>query len=211
MRRRPKLQTGVKMLSETISGDVREGDIGTELGEIAKQHPNVTIGSYPFFDEKTRAEHQPGDPLARRRASRGGARRRGGDADAACAAHEGEPPEPSSPVRLTMSNRHRRHLMATIKRNASAKWSGSGKEGKGAITTQSGVLSDTPYSFSRRFGEEKGTNPGGVDRGRACGLLHHGAGVPAERRRASRPSSSTPRPTCRSSRSRAAGRSRRSR
>ena len=49
--------------------------------------------------------------------------------------------------------------MATIKRNASAKWSGSGKEGKGAITTQSGVLSDTPYSFSRRFGEEKGTNP----------------------------------------------------
>ena len=49
--------------------------------------------------------------------------------------------------------------MATIKRNASAQWSGSGKEGKGAITTQSGVLSDTPYSFTRRFGEEKGTNP----------------------------------------------------
>src|ERR1041384_582003 len=49
----PKLQTGVKMLSETIKGDVREGDIGTELGEIAKQHPNVSIGSYPFFDDKT--------------------------------------------------------------------------------------------------------------------------------------------------------------
>ena len=49
--------------------------------------------------------------------------------------------------------------MATIKRNASAHWSGTGKEGKGAITTQSGVLSDTPYSFSRRFGDEKGTNP----------------------------------------------------
>ena len=49
----PKLKTGVKMLSETIRGDVREGDIGTELGEIAKQHPNVTIGSYPFFDEKS--------------------------------------------------------------------------------------------------------------------------------------------------------------
>ena len=48
----PKLKTGVKMLSETIKGDVREGDIGTELGEIAKQHPNVSIGSYPFFDEK---------------------------------------------------------------------------------------------------------------------------------------------------------------
>jgi molybdenum cofactor synthesis domain-containing protein len=49
----PKLQTGVSMLSETIKGDVREGDIGTELGEIAKLHPNVSIGSYPFFDEKT--------------------------------------------------------------------------------------------------------------------------------------------------------------
>ena len=49
----PKLQTGVKMLSETIKGDVREGDIGTELGEIAKQHPNVSIGSYPFFDDKS--------------------------------------------------------------------------------------------------------------------------------------------------------------
>jgi molybdenum cofactor synthesis domain-containing protein len=48
----PRLKTGVKMLSETIKGDVREGDIGTELGEIAKAHPNVSIGSYPFFDDK---------------------------------------------------------------------------------------------------------------------------------------------------------------
>ena len=46
-------KTGVKMLSETIRGDVREGDIGTELGEIARQHPNVSIGSYPFFDDKS--------------------------------------------------------------------------------------------------------------------------------------------------------------
>jgi molybdenum cofactor synthesis domain-containing protein len=49
----PRLQTGVKMISETIKGDVREGDIGTELGQIAKQHPDVSIGSYPFFDDKT--------------------------------------------------------------------------------------------------------------------------------------------------------------
>src|SRR5215203_6192922 len=49
--------------------------------------------------------------------------------------------------------------MATIKRNASAQWSGTGKEGKGALTTESGVLSGTDYSFSRRFGDEKGTNP----------------------------------------------------
>jgi molybdenum cofactor synthesis domain-containing protein len=47
----PKLKTGVRILSETVRGDVREGDIGTPLGEIAKAHPDVSIGSYPFFDE----------------------------------------------------------------------------------------------------------------------------------------------------------------
>jgi molybdenum cofactor synthesis domain-containing protein len=48
----PSLKTGAKMLSETIRADAREGDVGTELGEIAKTHPGVTIGSYPFFDDK---------------------------------------------------------------------------------------------------------------------------------------------------------------
>jgi molybdenum cofactor synthesis domain-containing protein len=48
----PKLATGVKMLSETVRGDVREGDIGTELGVIAKAHPDVMIGSYPFVDDR---------------------------------------------------------------------------------------------------------------------------------------------------------------
>ena len=48
----PKLKTGVKMLSESVRADCREGDIGTELGEIAKQHPDVVIGSYPFMDDK---------------------------------------------------------------------------------------------------------------------------------------------------------------
>jgi molybdenum cofactor synthesis domain-containing protein len=47
----PKLKTGTKMLSETVRADSREGDIGTELGEIAKQYPDVIIGSYPFTDE----------------------------------------------------------------------------------------------------------------------------------------------------------------
>ncbi len=47
----PALRTGVKVLSETIRADAREGDIGTPLAEIAGQHPGVTIGSYPFFDE----------------------------------------------------------------------------------------------------------------------------------------------------------------
>jgi molybdenum cofactor synthesis domain-containing protein len=48
----PKLRTGVRMLSETVRADLREGDIGTPLGEIARAHPGVAIGSYPFFDEK---------------------------------------------------------------------------------------------------------------------------------------------------------------
>jgi molybdenum cofactor synthesis domain-containing protein len=47
----PQLKTGVKMLSETVRADCREGDVGTELGEIAKAHPQVMIGSYPFMDE----------------------------------------------------------------------------------------------------------------------------------------------------------------
>jgi molybdenum cofactor synthesis domain-containing protein len=47
----PTLKTGVKMLSESVRADLREGDIGTPLGEIAKAHPDVMIGSYPFQDE----------------------------------------------------------------------------------------------------------------------------------------------------------------
>ena len=48
----PKLKTGVRMLSESVRADCREGDIGTELGAVAKEHPDVVIGSYPFMDEK---------------------------------------------------------------------------------------------------------------------------------------------------------------
>jgi molybdenum cofactor synthesis domain-containing protein len=46
----PKLETGIRMLSETVRADTREGDIGTQLGEIARANPEVAIGSYPFFD-----------------------------------------------------------------------------------------------------------------------------------------------------------------
>ena len=46
----PKLKTGIRMLSETVRANAREGDIGTQLGEIAKANPDVAIGSYPFFD-----------------------------------------------------------------------------------------------------------------------------------------------------------------
>ena len=46
-----------------------------------------------------------------------------------------------------------------MKRSASAIWNGSLKEGHGAISTESGVLNETQYSFSTRFEEGKGTNP----------------------------------------------------
>ncbi len=48
----PRLSTGAKMMSDSVRADCREGDIGTELGAIAKAHPDVIIGSYPFMDEK---------------------------------------------------------------------------------------------------------------------------------------------------------------
>ena len=44
-------------------------------------------------------------------------------------------------------------------RTASAVWAGALKDGKGSISTQSGVLSSTPYSFTTRFEATKGTNP----------------------------------------------------
>jgi osmotically inducible protein OsmC len=46
-----------------------------------------------------------------------------------------------------------------MKRFATANWKGSGKEGTGTNTTQSGVLSNTRYSYKSRFEEGVGTNP----------------------------------------------------
>ena len=46
-----------------------------------------------------------------------------------------------------------------LKRKASAQWNGGLKDGKGAISTDSGVLKDTQYSFSTRFEDGIGTNP----------------------------------------------------
>jgi lipoyl-dependent peroxiredoxin len=46
-----------------------------------------------------------------------------------------------------------------MKRNATAVWNGSGKEGKGHLTTQSTVLKETKYSFNSRFEDGPGTNP----------------------------------------------------
>jgi lipoyl-dependent peroxiredoxin len=46
-----------------------------------------------------------------------------------------------------------------MKRNAIAVWNGTGKEGNGHLTTQSGILSKTQYSFNTRFADGIGTNP----------------------------------------------------
>lgn len=46
-----------------------------------------------------------------------------------------------------------------MQRKASAEWHGGLKDGKGTVTTGSGVLSDTPYSFTTRFEDQPGTNP----------------------------------------------------
>jgi osmotically inducible protein OsmC len=46
-----------------------------------------------------------------------------------------------------------------MQRKASAQWRGGLKDGKGAISTDSGVLKQTPYSFSTRFESQPGTNP----------------------------------------------------
>ncbi len=47
----PKLKSGVRMLSETIRANAREGDIGGPLRKLAEAHPEAIIGSYPFLDE----------------------------------------------------------------------------------------------------------------------------------------------------------------
>jgi len=44
-------------------------------------------------------------------------------------------------------------------RKAKAVWRGTGRDGSGVLSTDSGVLAETPYSFKTRFDSEKGTNP----------------------------------------------------
>lgn len=44
-------------------------------------------------------------------------------------------------------------------RKANAVWNGTGRDGKGALTTESGVLDAAPYSYRTRFEDQRGTNP----------------------------------------------------
>ncbi len=50
----PKLKSGVRMLSESVRANAREGDIGSPLRAIAGAHPDTIIGSYPFLDENSK-------------------------------------------------------------------------------------------------------------------------------------------------------------
>ena len=46
-----------------------------------------------------------------------------------------------------------------IKRNATTEWKGSGKEGEGNISVQSGIFNNAPMAFGTRFKDDDGTNP----------------------------------------------------
>ena len=46
-----------------------------------------------------------------------------------------------------------------MQRKASAEWKGGLKDGKGSVSSASGILSNTPYSFTTRFENAPGTNP----------------------------------------------------
>src|SRR5213595_134449 len=46
-----------------------------------------------------------------------------------------------------------------MKRSANANWKGSGKEGKGTVSADSGIFNNTPISYHTRFEEVKGTSP----------------------------------------------------
>ena len=69
-------------------------------------------------------------------------------------------------IRIVVAARRLRHERQyflrqgdTMKRKASAVWKGGLKDGKGTISTESGVLSDTQYGYKSRFENGPGTNP----------------------------------------------------
>ncbi len=77
--------------------------------------------------------------------------------------------------------------MVKINRNASAHWAGGLKDGKGAISLESGAMKDYPYGFAARFEGQKGTNPeellGGAHAGcftMALSLILEQAGLKAD-------------------------------
>ena len=77
-----QLKIGVRMLSETVRADAREGDIGMQLGEIAKAKPAVAVGELSVIRSAARAEHECGAARPRCTEARAGQTRGRGDAGA---------------------------------------------------------------------------------------------------------------------------------
>ncbi len=84
-------------------------------------------------------------------------------------------------------------------RKAKAIWRGTGRAGSGNLSTDSGVLANTPYSFRTRFENEKGTNPEELIAAAhaGCFTMALGSGCRAP---VTRPQSLLPRPRSLSSR-----------
>ena len=49
----PRLARGTRVSSRAIEAGLKEGDFATALGQVQRDFPDVTIGSYPSFDERT--------------------------------------------------------------------------------------------------------------------------------------------------------------
>jgi molybdenum cofactor synthesis domain-containing protein len=81
----PQLNIGVRMLSETVRADVREGDIGMQLGEIAKANPEVAIGKLSVFRSAARGQHECDAARPRCTEARAGQTRSRGHAGASAA------------------------------------------------------------------------------------------------------------------------------
>ena len=62
-------------------------------------------------------------------------------------------------IRDNQTFRHNQTWRRNVIRKAKAVWHGTGRAGTGALSSDSGVLANTPYSFKTRFENEKGTNP----------------------------------------------------
>jgi len=85
-----------------------------------------------------------------------------------------------------------------MKTSGSAIWSGGIRDGKGAISTQSGALKEYPYGFASRFEGKPGTNPEELIGAAHAGWLHHGAVAHSRRGEAHRRTDGDPRPRSRS-------------
>ena len=72
-------------------------------------------------------------------------------------------------------------------RKAKAVWRGTGRAGNGNLSTDSGVLGNTPYSFRTRFENENGTNPEELIAAAHAGCSHLACRAAATARPSSRP------------------------